>query len=125
MSSTQSNTFEFTEADYAQIMLSDSLFTGSTQMEDGTTANELAKLQEKETRSYLHAVTLSDYLRRKMIPKGLRIDKIPIFGLDNKEFLDRWCEILNKCSFDLMALTIREATSEMTSTREEIQRTKT
>ncbi len=29
----------------------------------------------------------------------------------------RWCEILNKCSFDLMALVIKETTKQLESTR--------
>lgn len=76
---------------------------------DGTTLNftNLKKLQEKETRLFLHAVTLSDYLRSKRIPRGLRMNKYPMLSKDN----DRWCEILNKCSFDLMALTIQEVSA--------------
>lgn len=35
----------------------------------------LGKLQEKETCLFLHAITLSDYLRAKIIPRGLRITK--------------------------------------------------
>ena len=109
-------------------MLPDSLFTSDTEtsrIDDGMSAKHLGKLQEKEVCLFLHAVTLSDYLRSKRIPKGLRINKSPMFGLDNKEFCDRWCEILNKCSFDLMALTINECTSQLTSTKAEITLTKT
>lgn len=116
-----SKTFEFTEADYSRIALKDSLFTDSTPvMEPTTLTRTLGKLMEKESRLYLHAVSLSDYLRIKMIPRGLRITKTPFLGHENKAFCDRWCEILNKCSLDLMALTISEITTQLDSVRERI-----
>ena len=114
-------TFEFTKEDYDRIILTDSLFNdNNTDPTGGVSTTTLKKLQEKETRLFLHAVTLSDYLRVKKIPMGLRINKIPMWGKDNDTFCDRWCEILNKCSFDLMALTIQEVSSQLATVREEI-----
>lgn len=118
-------TFEFTTEDHSRILLTDSLFDGEsfTYINSETTAlvESLKKKVVQETRQYMHAVALSDHLRRKIIPRGLRIRKVPAFGLNNEEFLDRWCEILNKCSLDLMALTIQETTEQLQRTREEIR----
>ena len=39
---------------------------------------------------------------------------------DDLSFSDHWCEILNTCSFNLMALTIQEVSSQLTNVRDEI-----
>nr|XP_055053667.1 uncharacterized protein LOC129438772 isoform X2 [Misgurnus anguillicaudatus] len=120
----EASTFEFTEDDYSRILLKDSLFNETTTGKHDVLSKELLKLQERETRLYLHAVTLSDYVRVKRIPRGLRINKGPILGKDNEAFCDRWSEILNKCSFDLMTLTIQELSSNLAVLRSEIAEVK-
>lgn len=121
-----SKTFEFTQEDYDRIIFKDSLFNNAEVPATSSIdlARNLERLQLKETRLYLHAVTLSDYIRVKRIPRGLRINKGPIIGRDNDTFCNRWSEILNKCSFDLMALTIQEASTNLTRVRDEITSTK-
>lgn len=114
-------TFEFSEDDYTRIVMTESLFNDSNIQDNRASIIALKKLQEQETRLYLHAVTLSDYLRMKKIPRGLRITKKPMYGKDDASFCDRWCEVLNKCSLDLMALTIQETSRQLQTTREEIQ----
>lgn len=121
MEKDQTKTFEFTEEDYTRIIMTESLFNDSNLRDNGLSLMALKKLQEKEIRLYLHAVTLSDYLRLKKIPRGLRIIKIPMLGKDNETFCDRWCEILNKCSLDLMALTIQETSLQLQNIKEEIK----
>lgn len=118
-----SKTFEFTEADYLRIALKDSLFTDAItppDLDSIALTRKLGKLLDTENRLYLHAVSLSDHIRAKMIPRGLRITKKPFLGLENKEFCDRWCEILNKCSLDLMALTISELSTDLNSVRDQV-----
>lgn len=120
-----SNTFEFSEADYVDIMLKDSIFDDKDTPETNDIESLMDNLQhllQRETKQYFHAVTLSDYLRRKIIPRGLRLQKAPAFGLHNEEFCTRWCEILNKCSFDLMALVIKETTKQLETTKLEYER---
>lgn len=51
---------------------------------------DLQKLSEKELKLHLHKVTLSDYWRKDMIPRGLRLNKFPSFGYDNDDFKDKW-----------------------------------
>ena len=55
----------------------------------------------------------SDYWRKGLIPRGLRIMKFPANGAQGKtEFRDKWEAIRNKCYFDLMQLLIEEAKKE-------------
>ena len=63
--SSQSGVFEFNEADYARIMLKDSLFdeVENTDLVDNDKINQLYKLQERELRDYLSAVTLRIRIR--------------------------------------------------------------
>lgn len=119
----QAATFEFRQDDYSRIILKDSLFNNIGEIPAADSldlSRELEWLQAKETRLYLHAVTLSGYIRVKRIPRGLRINKGPILDRDNEQFCYRWVEILNKCSFDLMALTIQEVTTTLARIRDEI-----
>ena len=122
------STFEFSEEDYTRIMLEESLFgsqASSSHMADAETTKRLiAKLQAREVRLHLHAVSLSDYLRQRRIPRGLRLQKEPMIGKDNDSFCTKWCDIMNKCSFDLMALSIQELSEQLKNTRAEIERIK-
>ncbi|KAL2080776.1 hypothetical protein ACEWY4_024569 [Coilia grayii] len=83
------------------------------------------KLLEKEKRLELHAITLSDYWRKNMIPRGLRINKFPSFGKENLSFRNEWERILNKCSLDLMLLLIKEAKVQRAELRQQIEEAKT
>ena len=74
----------------------------------------------------LHGATLSEYVRAKRIPRGLRIQKPPTLGRTNENFCAKWCEILNKASLDLTVLVIQYTQSELSATQElidEIQNT--
>lgn len=120
------NTFEFNQDDYDKIILKESLFgdgsipTVATEVEKKT----LKDLLDRETRLFLHAVTLSDYLRQKRIPRGLRIQKAPTIGQNSPSFRQRWCDIMNKCSFDLMVLVVQETTEQLTDVRGKIKETR-
>lgn len=115
-------TFEYTSEDYSRIILEDSLFDGvASQTADlESLTRSLKNLTIRECKQYLHAVTLSDYLRSKIIPRGLRIQKAPALGQNNSQFCDRWCEILNKCAFDLMTLVIQETKEQLAKTKGDI-----
>ncbi len=58
-------------------------------------------------RNKWHAITLSEYIRQKMISRGLHITKSPSFAKDNTAFISAWNSILYKYYFALMALTIQ------------------
>lgn len=120
------NTFEFNQEAYDRIIFKESLFgddpSSHVDTEDGK--KKLTSLLNRETRLYLHAVTLSDYLRKRRIPRGLRIQKAPTVGLNNPDFCQKWCEITNKCSFDLMVLIIQEMNDQLTEVRSQIKDTR-
>ncbi|KAL7399138.1 hypothetical protein ABVT39_020564 [Epinephelus coioides] len=68
----------------------------------------------------LHGSTLSQYWRNKRIPRGLRINKVPTLGCNNPAFCKKWCEVLNKCSLDLILLVVEYTLDELSKTRTEI-----
>ncbi|KAL7384683.1 hypothetical protein ABVT39_006705 [Epinephelus coioides] len=74
----------------------------------------------KILRNKWHAITLSEYIRKKMIPRGLRILKPPSFGKDNQTFVNAWNGVLNKCSFALMAITIQYLNEEESKLQNEV-----
>ena len=83
-------------------------------------SKRLEQLLKKETRMNLHGSTLSQYWRNKRIPRGLRINKEPTLGRQNDAFCKKWCEVLNKCSLDLMLLLIEFTNEELLKTRSEL-----
>lgn len=120
------NTLFFTCEQGKKIIVTESLLSmDSIQSEDThTVCFELKKLLEKDKRLELHAMTLSDYWREEMIPRGLRIVKFPSFGRDNSDFKSKWEAILNKCSFDLILLLIEESKRQRADIQQTIKETK-
>ena len=118
-------TFAFSQTDAERI-----LFTTTNSLENHPLAIEetktkLIRLKKKETRLQLHGYTLSEYWRNKRIPQGLRIQKAPTIGKESKDFVKKWCEILNKCSMDLMLLIIEEVTKQKEDVRKDIENQET
>lgn len=121
MSSTK--TFFFTSDQGKDIIVQDTLLTGDlTQTGDlQKHYNDLKRLLEKDKKLELHCITLSDYWREELIPRGLRIKKFPSFVSENPDFKEKWEAILNKCSLDLILLLIEEAKTQRARTQVEIQ----
>ncbi|OCT87325.1 hypothetical protein XELAEV_18021023mg [Xenopus laevis] len=71
----------------------------------------------KEVNLTLHLSTLTEYIKSSRIPRGLRISLEPILCKNNKGFRD-------KCSLDLMTLTIQALQSEIQTTSQEIHKIK-
>ncbi|KAG8593608.1 hypothetical protein GDO81_000903 [Engystomops pustulosus] len=65
------------------------------------------RLLSKEVKIWWDAETLTSYLNRKMIPRGLRIKKMPT-TIYSDLFLETWNQTLSDCSEKLMALIIQE-----------------
>lgn len=65
---------------------------------------------EQEQRRLLsyesHAVTLTEYHRLGRIHRGLRVNLHPTLFSDDEELKENFERILNKCSMDIMPLTI-------------------
>lgn len=122
---TSINTFFFTKEQGLDIILKDSLLTEEIGLahDDGVAKLlvDLKKLKEKECKLDLHAVTLSDYWRTEIIPRGLRIKKFPSIGNTDDAFKQKWEAVLNKCSLDLILLLIEEAKTHKSGLQEEIK----
>ncbi|OCT67205.1 hypothetical protein XELAEV_18038488mg [Xenopus laevis] len=57
--------------------------------------------------------SLENYVKSKMVPRGLRLKKTPGQNLKKsggQEFIDKWNNILSECSLKLMQLMIDEST---------------
>lgn len=86
---------------------------------------QLEYLMKREVNLRLHAVTLAEYFNVKRIPRGLRILLKPSLCRENEGFLDKWREILNKCSLDLLILTIQELQKSLATVGGDIEEAKT
>lgn len=76
------------------------------------------RLMRKMISTELHCTTLAEYFKCSRIPRGLRSNLRPTLFSDDQEFCDRFEGIINKCSFDIMILTIQylqKSTEEITS----------
>ncbi|CAJ0933294.1 unnamed protein product [Ranitomeya imitator] len=89
---------------------------------------------EKDLRRHtaldLHSITLAEYHKVQRIPRGLRVPLRPTLFQDNSEYCGKFEAILNKCSMDLMVLTIdflqkeiTELNSKIVSTEQQLRST--
>ncbi|XP_069615775.1 uncharacterized protein [Ranitomeya imitator] len=69
----------------------------------------------------LHCATLSEYLRAQRIPRGLRVPLRPTLFRDSPEYCTRYEQILNKCSFDIITLTIEHLQKAISTSSETIK----
>ncbi|XP_056407685.1 uncharacterized protein LOC130302423 [Hyla sarda] len=88
-------------------------------------ASEVKKRKlEREVRrltSYdLHSVTLAEYYRTKKIPRGLRVSLRPTLFSDIPSYCDKFEQILNKCSMDIILLTIEQLQETTATIKSEI-----
>ncbi len=112
---TRSETLSFTDEQGANIVLPHSLFQETIESPEPNILSlerDLEDLKKRDTRFLWHSITLSEYWREKRIPRGLRLNKAPSFGRDDTDFMHKWEQILNKCSLDLMLLTIEKTKTE-------------
>ncbi|CAJ0964548.1 unnamed protein product [Ranitomeya imitator] len=91
-----------------------------------TPAQELrTRDYEKERRkliSYdLHCTTLAEYHRQSKIPRGLRSNLRPTLFSDNPDYCEKYKRILNKCSLDIILLTIEYLQKTIVETKQSIQ----
>ncbi|CAJ0936718.1 unnamed protein product, partial [Ranitomeya imitator] len=64
----------------------------------------------------LHSATIAEYIKTQRIPRGLR---------DNIDFCQRFEQILNKCSLDLMTLTLDYLHKEVKISQDKLQNIET
>lgn len=121
--------FSFDDAEAQSIISQQSLF-GEHQRDNAhfyhdDQKSQLIYLEEKNIRLKWHGIALSEYWRKKQIPRGLRIYKKPALGKGDTEFMNKWERILNKCSLDLTLLIIEQTKKDAEKVMTEIQELKT
>lgn len=114
-------TFAYTEADAIRILGTEH---GSNSFLTVPTGDNLARELEKEKRRLtgleLHTITLKEYYKTKRIPRGLRVNLRPTIFIDNTEFVKRYEQIANKCSFDILLLNIEYLQATIPETQQRI-----
>ncbi|XP_073437750.1 uncharacterized protein [Dendrobates tinctorius] len=86
-----------------------------------TRGKDLERELRHQTNLELHCATLSEYLRVQRIPRGLRVPLRPTLFSDSIDFCQKFEQILNKCSFDLMTLTVEHLQTSINKSRDSIK----
>ncbi|CAJ0947769.1 unnamed protein product [Ranitomeya imitator] len=68
----------------------------------------------------LHYVTLAEYHKVKRIPRGLHVSFRPTLFQDKPDFCQKFEGILNKCSMDIIVLTIEYLQKDLASIEDQI-----
>ncbi|CAJ0919243.1 unnamed protein product [Ranitomeya imitator] len=108
--------------------------TGSTILSKIKTKTDFLHLPSKDAKSRdwekerkrligydLHCATLGEYHRQGKIPRGLRCNLRPTLFSENEKYCATFQKILNKCSFDIILLTIEYLQEAITTTEEKIE----
>ncbi|XP_078507126.1 uncharacterized protein LOC144767590 [Lissotriton helveticus] len=75
---------------------------------------KLETLKKREKLFLWHAFFLSEYYKTKTIPRGFRVLQSGVEHLQSRpEINKQLCEVTNKCSFELMLLTLKQAVREV------------
>ncbi|XP_041436377.1 uncharacterized protein LOC121402944 [Xenopus laevis] len=112
LSNKGANTFAYSDEDINRILssLETEQLIPIESIPQSDVAKELLNLQKKEIHTSLHVSTLAEYIKTKRIPRGLRLDIKPNLCAEDQLLQQRWLEICNKCSIDLMVLTVERLT---------------
>ncbi|CAJ0951530.1 unnamed protein product [Ranitomeya imitator] len=108
--------------------------TGSTILSKIKTKTDFLHLPSKDAKSRdsererkrligydLHCATLGEYHRQGKIPRGLRCNLRPTLFSENEKYCATFQKILNKCSFDIILLTIEYLQEAIKATEEKIE----
>ncbi|OCT89507.1 hypothetical protein XELAEV_18018128mg [Xenopus laevis] len=82
----------------------------------------LERLQRIYIAYDLHLRTLAEYVKLQRIPRGLRAHLSPTLFSDNDQYCTKWEAIVNKCSLDLMLLTMEQLQSALPEVKGEADR---
>ncbi|XP_041440171.1 uncharacterized protein LOC121400656 [Xenopus laevis] len=116
----RADTFSFTEAERKRILNAAQALPSITPAGDAEILRELERLKRREVAWTLHSSTLSEYAKVQRIPRGLRLHIKPGLFREDKDFVSRWQCILNKCSLDLITLTVQQLQNGLRETRQQI-----
>ncbi|OCT65908.1 hypothetical protein XELAEV_18042161mg [Xenopus laevis] len=104
----KAETFGFTETERKRILQSaQSLPTPPTSSE-AEIFRKLEQLKRRDISWALNSSSLAEYAKAQRIPRGLRITLKPALFKDDQAFTAKWQGILNRCSLDLIALTVQQ-----------------
>ncbi|XP_073537629.1 uncharacterized protein, partial [Phyllobates terribilis] len=107
LSSLSTDTFAYDETTSNSIL---ALVTNSNEFLKTPSEEVRSRDYERERRrlvSYdLHSITLAEYHKQGRISRGLRSHLRPTLFSDNQDYCDKFKKILNKCSLDIIVLTI-------------------
>ncbi|XP_073399687.1 uncharacterized protein [Dendrobates tinctorius] len=90
-----------------------------------TRGRDLERTLRRCTNLELHCVTLTEYLKVQRIPRGFQVPLRPTLFSDSHDFCSRFEQIINKCSFDLITLTLEHLHLGITKCKEEISNIET
>lgn len=82
----------------------------------------MEKLFLREAKTWWDLSSLRTYIEKRMIPRGLRMKKIPTTQFDN-DFTTKWNNILTDCSINLMELIVSKEEEAMIQIRNDIKAT--
>lgn len=117
-------TFGFTDDERAVILqqAENAGYTWGTTNEPNITnyPKQLEQLKKKEANLFLHASTLTEYIKVKRIPRGLRSTLMPMLLKNDTTYQQKWLALCNRHSLDLMLLTVQHLHQAVQSVKEEI-----
>lgn len=103
------------------------IYTGAFGLQDFLTQSSSLQLSHKLEKSIqrlitmeLHEVTLVEYFKLQFIPRGLRVRLVPTLFVQDTDFYMKFAQIINKCSFDIMILTVQFLQKERLSPAKQI-----
>ncbi|OCT92403.1 hypothetical protein XELAEV_18015462mg [Xenopus laevis] len=110
----------FTPKDIERILFPESYSETFGKLGAKEAYHELLRLKKREIELYLHGVSLSEYYRENKVPRGFRINNVPTLGRTNPEFCKNWCQVLERCSLELMLLVIEEVGRDLKSVKSDL-----
>ncbi|OCT74316.1 hypothetical protein XELAEV_18033281mg [Xenopus laevis] len=116
----KADTLAYTQAEVNDIIAKYSSNSINFASDNSALTQRLEFLSKKEVNLQLHSDTLIEYLKVKRIPRGLRLGIKPTICKEDQSFCKNWDRILNKCSLDLMTLTIEGIQVKLSKLRSDI-----
>lgn len=107
LSDRHADTFAFSQLEIDSVISQYSDPNNPFVKDDSIIKKQFESLKRKAVQYSLHTTTLIEYLKTKRIPRGLRLNLKPSFCREDKDFCNKWFAILNKCSLDLITLTVQ------------------
>ncbi|XP_056408369.1 uncharacterized protein LOC130310244 [Hyla sarda] len=95
-----------------------------TPMDLLTLTRQVENLMIKETKVWWDHKTLTTYLNKNMVPRGLRLKKRPV-KVYSQTFLAKWDSALLDCSAKLMKYIVEEEETELADLQKEMENLKT